>query len=79
MLASISETIRLKTVTVELTSIMDKAAVDIYIDQLRIKHGAVVANTENDFILGMDLISRHGLTVELVEKVLRHGNESVFC
>ena len=30
---------------------------------------------EDDFILGMDLISRHGLTVDPVEKVLRLGNE----
>ena len=33
---------------------MDKAAVDIYIDQLRIKHGVLVANSEDDFILGMN-------------------------
>ncbi|KAJ3661497.1 hypothetical protein Zmor_005892 [Zophobas morio] len=30
---------------------------------------------EDDFILGMDLISRHGLTIDSVREVLRFGNE----
>ena len=30
---------------------------------------------EDDFILGMDLISRHGLTIDPVREVLRLGNE----
>ena len=30
---------------------------------------------EDDFILGMDLISPHGLTIDPVREVLRLGNE----
>ncbi|XP_063933413.1 uncharacterized protein LOC135145226 [Zophobas morio] len=54
---------------------MDQAEVEIYIGQLKIRHRALVAGIEDDFILGMDLISRHGLTVDPVEKVLHLGNE----
>ena len=74
-LATSSETIRLKTVTGESAPIMGQAEVEIYIGQLKIRHRALVAGIEDDFILGMDLISRHGLTVDPVEKVLRLGNE----
>ena len=58
-----SETIRLKTVTGESTPIMGEAEVGICIGQLKIKHRTLVANIEDDFILGVDLISRRGLTV----------------
>mgnify|MGYP005983768309 FL=1 len=70
-----SETIKLKTVTGHSTPIMAEAEVEIYIGHLKIRHRALMANTEDDFILGMDLISRHGFTVDPVEKVLRLGNE----
>ena len=71
----IPETIRLKTVTGESTPVMGKASVEICIGQLRIRHRALVASMEDDFILGMDLISRHGLTIDPVREVLRLGNE----
>ena len=69
------ETIRLKIVTGESTSIIGEVEVEICVGQLRIRHRALVANMEDDFILGMDLISRHGLTIDPVKKVLRLGNE----
>ena len=61
----------------ESTSIMGEASpsVQIYIGQLRIRHRALVASMEDDFILRMDLISRHGLTIDPVRQVLRLGNE----
>ena len=71
----IPETIRLKTVTGESTPIMGEASVEICIGQLRIRHRALVASMEDDFILRMDLISRHGLTIDPVRQVLRLGNE----
>ncbi|KAJ3655627.1 hypothetical protein Zmor_014748 [Zophobas morio] len=54
---------------------MGQAEVEIYIGQLKIRDRALVAGIEDDFILGMDLISRHGLTVDPVEKVLCFRNE----
>ena len=72
---AILETIRLKTVIEESTPILAEASVEIYIGQLRIKRRALVARMEDDFILGMDLISYHGLTNDPVRKVLRLGNE----
>ncbi|KAJ3659195.1 hypothetical protein Zmor_010896 [Zophobas morio] len=75
VLATSSETIRLNTVSGESAPIMGQAEVEIDIGQLKISHRALVAGMEDDFILGMDLISRHGLTVDPVEKVLRLGNE----
>ncbi|KAJ3655097.1 hypothetical protein Zmor_014239 [Zophobas morio] len=36
---------------------------------------ALVASVEDDFILGMDLISRIRLTIDPVREVLRLGNE----
>ncbi|KAJ3651553.1 hypothetical protein Zmor_017585 [Zophobas morio] len=66
-----AEKIRLKTVTGESAPIMGQAEVEIYIGQLKIRYRALVAGIEDDFILGMDLISRHGLTVDPVEKPVR--------
>ena len=54
---------------------MGEAEVEICISQLNIKQRALVANTEDDFILEMDLNSCHRLTVDPAEKVLRLGNE----
>ena len=71
-LATSSETIKLKTVTGELAPIMGQTEVEIYIGQLKIRHRALVAGIEVDFILGIDLISRHGLTVD---PGLRPSNE----
>ena len=70
----IPETIRLKTLTGESTPLTGEASVEICVGQLRIKHWAFVANMEDDFILGMDLISRHGLTIDPVKEVLRLEN-----
>ncbi|KAJ3652222.1 hypothetical protein Zmor_018205 [Zophobas morio] len=71
----IPETIRLKTVIGESTLIMGEAEVEICVGQLKISHRVLVANMEDDFILGMDLISRRGLTIDPMKKVLRLGNE----
>ncbi|KAJ3654724.1 hypothetical protein Zmor_013895 [Zophobas morio] len=54
---------------------MGEAEVEICICQLKIKHRTVLANIEDDFILVMDLISCHGLTIDPAEKVLGLGNE----
>ena len=62
----IPETIRSKTVTEESTPIMGEATVEIDIGQLRIRRRALVASMEDDFILEMDLISRHELAIDLV-------------
>ncbi|KAJ3655398.1 hypothetical protein Zmor_014530 [Zophobas morio] len=56
-------------------TITSDASVEICIGQLRIRHRALVASMEDDFILGMDLISRHGLTIDPMKEVLRLGNE----
>ena len=61
------EKIKLKTVTRKSTPIIE-AVVEIY-SQLRTRHRVLVASMEDDFILGMDLISHHGLTVSPVERV----------
>ena len=60
---TIPESIRLKIVTGESTSIM-----------LRVRHRALVV-IEDDFIFGMDLVRRHRLTSDPVREVLRLGNE----
>ncbi|KAJ3655252.1 hypothetical protein Zmor_014388 [Zophobas morio] len=54
---------------------MGEAPAEICIGQLRIKHRTLVTSMDDDFILGMDLISRHGLTVDSVKEVLRLRNE----
>ena len=56
-LTTIPERIRLKTVTGESTPIMGEAEVEICIGQLKIKHRALVANIEDDSILGMDFVA----------------------
>ena len=62
-LGTVRKTIRLNTVTGESTPIVGKAEVEICIGHLK-----------DDFILGMDLINCHGLTVDPPEKFLRLGN-----
>ena len=74
-LRTIPETIRLKTVTGESTPVMGETEAEICIGQLKKKHRSLVTNIEDDFILGMDLISCYGLRVDPLEKVLRLGNE----
>lgn len=74
---SIPETIKLKSVTGESTPIMNEAAIKIHIVRLRIRHRAFMASMEDNFILGIDLISNHGLTVDPVEKVLRLCTEKL--
>ena len=54
---------------------MGEADVEIYNGQLKIKHRTLVANTEYVFILKMDLINSHELTVNPVEKILHLANE----
>ena len=51
-----------------------KVEVEIYIGQLNIRHRVLVVGVEEDFILGMDLISCHRLIVDSVENILRLGN-----
>ena len=59
---------------------MGEVEVEICIGQLKIKHRALVANIEDGFILEIDLISCHGLTVDPAEKVLRLVNEEIqYC
>ena len=57
---------------------MGETEVEICIGQLKIKYRVLVANIEDNFILEIDLISCHGLTVDSVEKVLCLGNEEFF-
>ena len=75
VLGPIPKTIRLKSVTEESTPIMGEAWVEIGIGQLRIRHRDLVASMEDDFILGMGLISHHGLTIHRMTEILRLGNE----
>ena len=77
-LAAIPETIRLKTVTGKSTPIMGEGSVEICIGQLRIRHRVLVASMEDDFILGMNLISRHGLTIDPIY-VLEMKSSRVRC
>ena len=56
---------------------MGEAEIEISIGQLKTKHRALVANIEDDLILGMNLITCHGLMLDLGEKVLRFGNEEL--
>ena len=72
---TISETMRLKTVTGESTPIMGETSVEIYIGQLRKRHRVFVAGMDDDFVFGMDLISHHRLTVVSVKELLRVENE----
>ena len=46
------------------TATIGEASAEIGIGQLRIRHRTVVASMEDDFILGVNLITRHGLTAE---------------
>ena len=57
------------------TATIGEASAEIGIGQLRIRHRTVVASMEDDFILGVILITRHGLTIDPVREVLRLGNE----
>ncbi|KAJ3641514.1 hypothetical protein Zmor_028019 [Zophobas morio] len=64
-----------KTVTGETTPVLGTAVVNVELGRLRIKHEVLVAEIADDFILGMDLISRYGLMIDPEQKILRFGAE----
>ncbi|KAJ3645617.1 hypothetical protein Zmor_023259 [Zophobas morio] len=64
-----------KTVTGETTPVLGTAVVNVELGRLRIRHEVLVAEIADDFILGMDLISRYGLMIDPEQKILRFGAE----
>lgn len=71
-----SEKILLKTVTGDTAPALGESVVDMEIGKLKFKHRVLVADIEDDFIMGMDLISQHGLAFDPAQSLLKLGSET---
>lgn len=70
------EKVLLRTVTGETSPAIGEAEVEVELGQLRIRHRVLVADIDDDFIMGMDLIGKYGLAYDPEERILKIGNES---
>lgn len=71
-----SEKILLRTVTGDAAPVLGECDVKMELGKLKFKHRVLVANIEDDFIMGMDLISQHGLTFDPTQRLLKLGSQS---
>ncbi|UYV61797.1 K02A2.6-like, partial [Cordylochernes scorpioides] len=66
----------LRTVTGDTAPIEGELDVDIRLGGTRFDHIVLVADIEDEFILGMDIIREHGFTFDPTQGILRLGDES---
>ncbi|UYV63913.1 K02A2.6-like [Cordylochernes scorpioides] len=66
----------LRTVTGITAPIEGELDVDIRLGETRFDHRVLVADIEDEFILGMDIIREHGFTFDPTQGILRLGDES---
>ncbi|UYV82319.1 K02A2.6-like [Cordylochernes scorpioides] len=66
----------LRTVTGDTAPIEGELDVDIRLGGTRFDHRVLVADIEDEFILGMDIIREHGFTFDPTQGILRLGDES---
>ena len=78
MIQLTSPNVKLKTVTGENASVLGEAEIVLHLGRLQLPHKVYVANIEDEFILGMDVIKQHGLTYNKDLQILRLGNEELF-
>lgn len=71
--------IKMLTVTGEVTPFLGKAEIDLKIGLQTIRHNVLVADIENDGILGMDFLTAHRCDLILSEQYMKINGEKVRC
>jgi len=69
------KSILLRTVTGELAKVLREITVKICLGRITFNHTVPVADIEDKFILGMDLIRQHGFSFDHEQNILRFGGE----
>ena len=65
----------LRTVTGDSADVKGETEVQIQLGRLKLRHKVLVADIEDEFILGMDLIRQHGFSFDNKLNVLKFGSE----
>ena len=71
----LSQNLVLRTVTGETAAVLGEVEVELQLGSLRLFPRVLVADIEDEFILGMDLIWRYGLAFDSRRNTLRFGSE----
>lgn len=67
--------VNLRSVTGEVSPVIGQADIELQLGSSCIHHKVLVADIEDDFILGMDLIRQHGFAFDHNLNILKFGNE----
>nr|WP_253310135.1 reverse transcriptase domain-containing protein [Rickettsia endosymbiont of Ceutorhynchus assimilis] len=73
----LTRNLSLRTVTGESAAVQGEAMVELTFGSTTFRHRTLVADIEDDFILGMDLIGQHGFSFDPSMNILKFGNEEI--
>lgn len=66
----------LRPLTGKTSSALGEAEVEIGLGWFRVHHRVLVANIDNNIIMGMDLMGKYRLAYDPEERILKFANES---
>ena len=71
----LSGNVVLRTVTGETANVQGEADIELQLGRITLRHTTLVADIEDDFILGMDLIRQHGFSFDNKLNILKFANQ----
>lgn len=71
--------IKMLTVTGEVTPFLGKTEMEFGIGTQKLKHKALIADIENDGILGMDFLTSHQCDLMLTRQIMKVNGEEILC
>ena len=71
--------IKMLTVTGEVTPFLGKTEMEFGIGTQTLKHKALIADIENDGILGMDFLTSHQCDLMLTRQIMKVNGEEILC
>ena len=72
-------TLKMLTVTGEVTPFLGKIDLNLTIGTQKLKHSVLIADIENDGILGMDFLTAHKCDLMLTRKLMKINGEEILC
>ena len=72
-------TLKMLTVTGEVTPFLGKMDLNLTIGTQKLKHNVLIADIENDGILGMDFLTAHKCDLMLTRKLMKINGEEILC
>ena len=67
------------TITGEVTTFQGKTELELGIGKQKLKHTLLVADIENDGILGMDFLKAHQCDLVLTRQIMKLNGEEILC